>query len=82
VGTGFTDRVLTDLRKRLAPLATNVPPVADVPREHSRAAHWVRPELVGEVVFGEWTRDNRLRHPSWRGLRPDKAPGDVVRESS
>jgi bifunctional non-homologous end joining protein LigD len=81
VGTGFTDRVLTDLRKRLEPLGTKVPPAPDVPREHSRNAHWVRPQLVGEVVFGEWTRDNRLRHPSWRGLRPDKAPGDVVRES-
>jgi bifunctional non-homologous end joining protein LigD len=40
----------------------------------------VRPELVGEVVYGEWTRDNRLRHPSWRGLRRDKDPRDVVRE--
>lgn len=39
------------------------------------------PRLVGEVQFSEWTRDGRLRHPSWRGLRQDKAPGDVVRES-
>jgi ATP-dependent DNA ligase len=40
----------------------------------------VRPELVGEVRYGEWTSDGRLRHPSWRGLRPDKEPGDVHRE--
>jgi bifunctional non-homologous end joining protein LigD len=36
---------------------------------------------VGEVVFSEWTRDGRLRHPAWRGLRPDKSPGEVIRES-
>ena len=39
------------------------------------------PKLVGEVVFTEWTKDGRLRHPSWRGLRPDKAADDVVPES-
>ncbi len=53
----------------------------EVPRPHARDAHWVTPRLVGEVVFTEWTRDGRLRHPSWRGLRPDKLPGDVRRES-
>jgi bifunctional non-homologous end joining protein LigD len=37
--------------------------------------------LVGEVGFAEWTKDGRLRHPTWRGLRPDKSPGEVVRES-
>jgi bifunctional non-homologous end joining protein LigD len=81
VGTGFTDQVLADLRRRLEPLAIDEPAVADVPREHARRATWVRPELVGEVVFGEWTHDQRLRHPSWRGLRPDKAASEVVRET-
>jgi bifunctional non-homologous end joining protein LigD len=52
-----------------------------VPREHAKGAHWVKPQLVGEVVFGEWTRDGRMRHPAWRGLRPDKKPSEVVRES-
>lgn len=80
VGTGFSDRTLADLRKRLKPLETEKPAVAGVPREYARSAHWVRPELVGEVVYGEWTQDVRLRHPSWRGLRFDKAPRDVVRE--
>ena len=42
---------------------------------HAKDAHWVDPLLVGEVVFHEWTRDGRMRHPSWRGLRPDKTPG-------
>lgn len=81
VGTGFSDRALRDLQADLAPLATDTPPFAEpVPREHARDARWVRPELVGEVVFTEWTPDGRLRHPSWRGLRPDKAPAEVVRE--
>ena len=52
----------------------------EVPREHARAAHWVRPELVVEVEFTEWTRDGRLRQPSYKGLRDDLAPADVVRE--
>ncbi len=81
VGTGFTENALADLRKRLAPLHIAKPAVKNVPREYARTAHWVRPELVGEVVYGEWTRDFRLRHPSWRGLRFDKRPADVVRES-
>jgi bifunctional non-homologous end joining protein LigD len=82
VGTGFTERALRDLKAQLAPLAVARAAVADVPAEYARVARWVRPELVGEVVYGHWTRDNRLRHPSWRGLRPDKDPRDVVREEA
>jgi bifunctional non-homologous end joining protein LigD len=80
VGTGFTDATLADLAWRLAPLEQDEPPVHDVPREHAAGAHWVAPRLVGEVTFTEWTGDRRLRHPAWRGLRPDKEPRDVVRE--
>ena len=81
VGTGFSVRALDDLAARLAPLERATPPFADaVPRTHARGARWVEPTLVGEVGFGEWTREGRLRHPTWRGLRPDKEPGDVVRE--
>ena len=81
VGTGFSERVLDDLTRRLAKLETTTPPFADeVPRAHARDARWVEPRLVGEVAFTEWTRDGRLRHPSWRGLRSDKAPSEVVRE--
>jgi bifunctional non-homologous end joining protein LigD len=81
VGTGFTGRMLDDLAARLAPLARSTPPFArELPRAETRDAHWVEPRLVGEVVFTEWTPDGRLRHPSWRGLRPDKDPGDVRRE--
>lgn len=80
VGTGFSDRALTDLRSMVAPLRSDVSPFVAVPREHARQARWVRPELVGEVAYADWTRDGRLRHPTWRGLRPDKDPAEVVRE--
>lgn len=80
VGTGFTDQMLADLRRILRPLEAKTSAAVDVPRAQQRLAHWVRPELVGEVVFGEWTNDNRLRHPAWRGLRPDKSVADVVIE--
>ncbi|WP_369138583.1 non-homologous end-joining DNA ligase [Modestobacter versicolor] len=79
VGTGFTAKALAQLE----PLLTARPtaPFADaLPREVTRDAHWVEPLLVGEVAFTEWTREGRLRHPSWRGLRGDLAPADVVVE--
>ncbi|NUS63525.1 MAG: DNA ligase [Saccharothrix sp.] len=78
VGTGFTHSALLALQERLEPLARRGSPFVDqVPADHARRAHWVRPELVGEVEYRTWTADGRLRHSSWRGLRPDKAPGDV-----
>ena len=81
VGTGFTRRTLDDLLRRLTPLETSSSPfVEKLPAAETRDVRWVRPELVGEVAFAGWTSDGRLRHPSWRGLRPDKAPGDVVVE--
>ena len=49
-------------------------------RPETALAHFVRPLLVGEVQYAEWTHDGHLRHPSWRGLRPDKEPSEVVRE--
>jgi bifunctional non-homologous end joining protein LigD len=83
VGTGFSGETLRDLQRRLNPLRRQTSPFADaVPPRLTRDARWVTPRLVGEVQFAEWTRDGRLRHPSWRGLRPDKAVRDVVRESS
>jgi bifunctional non-homologous end joining protein LigD len=82
VGTGFTVRMLEDLATMLRPLERKTPPFADeVPRMYAKDARWVTPRYVGEVAFTEWTRDGRLRQPSWRGLRPDKEPADVVRES-
>jgi bifunctional non-homologous end joining protein LigD len=82
VGTGFTQQMLADLYGRLRPLERKTSPFArELPARDRKNAHWVTPRLVGEVTFGEWTRDGRLRHPAWRGLRPDKSPDEVVRES-
>jgi bifunctional non-homologous end joining protein LigD len=81
VGTGFTMRELTRLGDLLAPLHTDTSPFdTPVPRPIERIARWVRPELVAEVEFGEWTEEGILRHPSYMGLRDDKNPTDVVRE--
>jgi bifunctional non-homologous end joining protein LigD len=82
VGTGFTQAFLADLSRRLTALRTDRSPFsAELPRSDSRDAQWVRPQLVGEVAYSERTADDRLRHPSWRGLRPDKAVADVVPEA-
>jgi bifunctional non-homologous end joining protein LigD len=82
VGTGFSASVLGDLAARLGPLERKTSPFADeVPRADAKDAHWVRPVLVGEVRFGEWTREGRLRFPVWRGLRDDKSADQVVPES-
>jgi bifunctional non-homologous end joining protein LigD len=82
VGTGFTQETLADLHSRLSRLARKSSPFTpDVPRPEARDANWVTPRLVGEVAFGEWTESRRLRHPSWRGLRPDKGADEVAPES-
>jgi bifunctional non-homologous end joining protein LigD len=80
VGTGFTDSALRDLATRVAPLKRATSPVdgEPVPREHARNANWLKPSLVGEVEFRNWTPEGRLRHASWRGLRSDKTPKDVT----
>jgi DNA ligase D-like protein (predicted ligase) len=78
VGTGFTRATLSDLAGRLEPLRREQSPFADEVRE--RSASWVEPRLVAQVGFSEWTRDGRLRHPRFLGLRDDKAAEEVVRE--
>jgi bifunctional non-homologous end joining protein LigD len=82
VGTGFTEKILRDLATTLVPLERRDNPFdTTVPAPVARTAHWVDPELVGEVAFAEWTGEGYLRHPSWRGLRPDKQPEEVHRDS-
>jgi bifunctional non-homologous end joining protein LigD len=79
VGTGFSDAVLDDLTARLRRLTRPTSPFDEVvPREHARKARWVEPVLVGEVEYRLVTRDGRLRHASWRGLRPDRTPESVT----
>jgi bifunctional non-homologous end joining protein LigD len=81
VGTGFDEKMLQSLTQELRKRATDKSPFADPPTgAEGRRAHWVKPELVAEVRFTEWTRDNTLRHPAFIGLRKDKAAKDVVRE--
>ena len=81
VGTGFSAAVLRSLGERLAPLARDTSPYdGDVPAEHRRLARWVEPVLVCDVDFTAWTRDGRLRHPSYKGLRDDLDPAEVTRE--
>jgi len=79
VGTGFSSQDARDLRRRLDALTRTACPFVKRPPGAAHA-HWVRPELVGEVEFTEWTPDGRLRHPSWKGLREDKPAREIVRE--
>jgi bifunctional non-homologous end joining protein LigD len=80
VGSGFSDSTLATLLAKLKPLRTGENPMVGVPALDARDALWVRPELVGEVEYGEFTPGGILRHPRWRGLRPDKSPAEVRRE--
>ncbi|MFF5289075.1 ATP dependent DNA ligase [Paractinoplanes globisporus] len=78
VGTGFTDAALHALQAQLTPLITAEPAAGDVPRHDARGAIWVEPSVVGEVEYRSFTDDGRLRHSSWRGLRPDRRPEEAT----
>lgn len=78
VGTGFTSKMRADLMKDLSGDRIEKSPAAGAPR--MKAATWVKPRLVAQVRFTEWTSDGKLRHPSFLGLRPDKKPEECVLE--
>jgi ATP-dependent DNA ligase len=80
VGTGFTRQTLDSLHATLAGLEQDRPPFdrGHLPRS---GVHWVQPRLVAEVGFSEWTTAGELRHPRFQGLRDDKDPAEVVRET-
>ncbi|MHA7221840.1 ATP-dependent DNA ligase [Arthrobacter sp. RHLT1-20] len=80
VGSGFSTRELKELRQTLDARPRKTSPFDHVPAADASDAHWVSATLVGEVTFGEWTGSGKLRHPVWRGWRPDKNPADVVPE--
>jgi DNA ligase D-like protein (predicted ligase) len=80
VGTGFNQRTLDSLYAALAALERDQPPF-DRGRLPRSGVHWVEPRLVGQVGFSEWTTDGQLRHPRFQGLRDDKDPREVVRET-
>jgi ATP-dependent DNA ligase len=79
VGTGYDDELLRDLGKKLRKIEKDDPPFSkdSLPKKN---VHRVKPKLVEQVGFTEWTGDGKLRHACFKGLRPDKTPKDVVRE--
>jgi ATP-dependent DNA ligase len=79
VGTGFSNATLSSLGSRVAALGTSVNPF-DTDGFPGSGIHWVKPRLVAQVGFTEWTVDGKLRHPRFLGLRSDKKPEEVRRE--
>jgi bifunctional non-homologous end joining protein LigD len=81
VGTGFTFKQRSDLKKQLDKLSRETSPLTAVPKDPGlRETQWTEPRMVAEVAFTEWTSDGSIRHPSFQGLREDKKPKGVVRE--
>ncbi len=81
VGTGFDQKTLAFLHQQLEPLRVPGTPFPDAPKV-ARDVTWVKPELVAEVKFANWTGDSKLRAPVYLGLRPDADPSDCVREEA
>ena len=80
-GTGYTNAMRVELRKKLDRMIVNKRPFEQIPKDPGlRRAVWTEPKLVGEVAFTEWTDEGVIRHPSFQGLREDKKPQEVVRE--
>jgi ATP-dependent DNA ligase len=82
VGTGFDTKLLRELRARLDGLELGKPPFTKGSGLPRKGAHWVRPELVAEVAFMEWTEHGKLRHPRFVRLRDDKPAREVTREAT
>jgi bifunctional non-homologous end joining protein LigD len=80
-GTGYTNAMRVDLKKKLDRIVVDKRPFAQIPKDPGlRRAVWTEPKLVGEVTFTEWTDEGVIRHPSFQGLREDKKPHQVVKE--
>jgi bifunctional non-homologous end joining protein LigD len=81
-GGGIPDNARRDLRAQLDKIEQKQLPFATSPPSKGTAVHWVKPQLVCEVSFSEWTKEGYMRHPVFEGLRPDKKPGEVHKESA
>lgn len=81
VGSGFSDRELARLEALLRPLTTDANPFTGVPAADASDAIWLRPDVVGEVEYAEFTPRGTLRHSRWRGVRADVEPGGVRRDA-
>ncbi|MFZ6053077.1 non-homologous end-joining DNA ligase [Halocola ammonii] len=80
VGTGFSDQELEEIHSEFHQLERKTSPFADEVDEDT--AHWITPKVIAEIGFTEWTNDDKLRHPRFLGLRPDKSPSEVVKEEA
>jgi DNA ligase D-like protein (predicted ligase) len=80
VGTGFNQRELDRLSAKLRRLERSTSPLPDAKGIPVKGVHWVRPALVAQIGFAEWTTDGKLRHPRYLGLRDDKSADEIVRE--
>jgi len=80
VGTGFDTKMLLDLRAKLDRIEIDKPPFTKATGLPRLRAHWVKPQIVAQVAFIEWTVHDKLRHPRLLGIRTDKSARDVVRE--
>jgi bifunctional non-homologous end joining protein LigD len=81
-GTGFTDKTHRMMRDRLDGLVRDASPFAEIPPGEGRGVHWVKPELVAQISFSNWTADNLMRQASFKGLREDKPAKEVHREDA
>jgi bifunctional non-homologous end joining protein LigD len=94
VGTGFNEALLKSLAKQFKVIVSEVCPFSNLPEKRAgrygagitpaemKRCHWIKPKLVCQVKFSEWTRDGKLRQPVFLGLRDDKTPKEVVRETA
>ncbi len=81
VGTGYTDKMLEELHSRMSKIEIAAPQFEDNKDLPEKNVHWLKPELVGEVAFTEWTNTNKLRHPRYLGIRRDKEAQEVIKEA-